>query len=47
MYDITPIIVMQSVTASFADSSAAFVISGILPPNAPNKIPTAIIPAQR
>ena len=44
---ITPIMVMHSVTASFDESSAALVISCILPLNAPNTIPTRIIPAHR
>ena len=44
---ITPIIVMHSVTASFDESSAAFVISCIFPLNAPNTTPTRIIPAHR
>ena len=47
MYDITPIIVIHSVTASFAESNAALVISGIFPLKAPKIMPTIIIPAQR
>ena len=45
--DIIPIIVIQSVTASFEESSAAFVITSILPLNAPNIIPIKIMPAHR
>ena len=44
---ITPEIVMQSVTASLEESSAAFVTSGICPVNAAKKIPAMIMPAQR
>ena len=44
---ITPEIVMQSVTASLEESSAAFVISGICPVNAAKKTPAMIMPAQR
>ena len=45
--DITPIIVIHNVTASPAESRAAFVISAIFPLKAPNKIPVSIIPAHR
>jgi hypothetical protein len=36
---------MQSVTASFAESSIASVISGSIPRTAPYKIPKTSIPA--
>lgn len=40
--DITPLIVMQSVTASFAESSTAPVTAGIVPWNAENMTPDKI-----
>lgn len=45
--DITPSIVMHNDTASFDESSAAFVSSGIFPFHAPKIIPIRIIPAHR
>ena len=44
---ITPSIVMHNDTASFDESSAAFVSSGIFPFHAPKIIPIRIIPAHR
>ena len=44
---ITPVIVIQSVTASFAESSAASVTSGSFPVNAANTTPIRIINAHR
>ena len=45
--DITPVIVMQSVTASFAESSTAPVTAGIVPWNAENMTPDKIINAHK
>lgn len=45
--DITPTIVIHSVTASLDESSAAFVIFARFPCNVPYIIPMIIIPAQR
>jgi len=45
--DMTPTMVMQRVTASLDEFSAASVTSCILPVNAPYTIPTKIIPPHR
>lgn len=45
--DMTPIMVIQRVMASFAESRAAFVISGMVPEKAAKMTPVRIMPAQR
>ena len=45
--DMTPIMVMQRVTASLEESKAAVVMSGILPEKAAKRMPIRIIPDHR